>query len=243
MHRRVLIGSALALTGVAAGAVARPCLELRSRVQTARALNRSGLAYEQLGNRTEAVLVVGDSTARGAGAARPQESLAGRIGAALPDARLINRGRDGACFADVIDQLRGAPVLPYRFVLISAGANDVLQMTAPAQARHDAEQAIALAQRLAEDVVLMTVPNVGHAPLLPWPFNRFYSQRARAVFERLRGLGERPGVSLVRLFYDRPHDPFAREPGRYLARDGLHPSSDGYALWFSELRRAAPHLV
>ncbi|MCU0951019.1 MAG: GDSL-type esterase/lipase family protein [Burkholderiaceae bacterium] len=243
MRRRVLLASALALTGVAAGAVARPCLELRSRVQTARAMNRSGEAYEQLGNRSEAVLVVGDSTARGAGADTPQQSLAGRIGAALPDARLINRGRDGACFADVIEQLRSAPALPYRFVLISAGANDVLQMTAPAQARRDAEQALALAQRLAEDVVLMTVPNVGHAPLLPWPFNRFYSQRARAVFERLRGLGERPGVSLVRLFFDRSTDPFARDPARYLAADGLHPSSAGYALWFDALRRTAPHLI
>lgn len=243
MRRRVLLGTALALTGAAAGAVARPCLELRARVQSARAMNREGRAYEQLGNRSEAVLIVGDSTARGAGAARPEESLAGRIGAALPDARIVNRGRDGACFADVAEQLREAPHLPYRFVLISAGANDVLQMTAPVEARQDAERALQLAQRLAEHVVLMTVPNVGHAPLLPWPFNDFFSARARALFDRLRPLGERPGVSLVRLYFDRASDPFAREPQRYLAADRLHPSSDGYALWFRELRRAAPHLV
>lgn len=243
MRRRVLLAGAIGLAGVAAGAVAHPCLTLRERVQTARAMSLNGLAYEQLGNRAEAVLVAGDSTARGTGAQRPEESLAGRIGAALPDARLVNLGRNGACFGDVVAQLAEAPPLPYRFVLICAGANDVLQMHASSRIVADARRALGLAQRLAEEVVLMTVPNVGHAPLLPWPFNRFYSARSRALFARLAPLATQPGVSMVRLYFDAAEDPFALEPQRYLAADGLHPSSAGYALWFSRLRHAAPHLV
>jgi|LNFM01.1.fsa_nt_gb lysophospholipase L1-like esterase len=243
MHRRVLLAGAVALAGITAGAVAHPCLTLRERVQAARAMGLRAAPYEQLGNRAEAILVAGDSTARGTGAARPEESLAGRIGAALPDARLVNLGRNGACFGDVVEQLAAAPAIPYRFVLICAGANDVLQMHAGSRVLAHAQRAIALAQRLAEEVVLMTVPNVGHAPLLPWPFNRFYSARAGALFERLAPLGAQSGVSLVRLYFDATEDPFAREPQRYLAPDGLHPSSAGYALWFNRLRRATPHLV
>ncbi len=243
MQRRVLLASAVAMAGVTAAAVAHPVLTLRERVQAARALSGDGDAYEQLGNRAEAILVAGDSTARGTGAARPEESLAGRVGAAWPDARLVNLGRNGACFGDVAKQLTEAPAIPYRFVLICAGANDVLQMHAGGRVLADAQRVIALAQRLAEDVVLMTLPNVGNAPFLPWPFNRFYSARARSVFDQLAPLGGLPGVSLVRLFFDGVDDPFAREPDRYVAADGLHPNSAGYALWFNWLRSATPHLV
>lgn len=243
MRRRVLLASALALAGVTAGAVAHPCLTLRERVQTARALSQGAPAYEQLGNRAEAILVAGDSTARGIGAARPEESLAGRVGAVFPDARLVNLGRNGACFGDVAAQLADAPTVPYRFVIICAGANDVLQLHTGDRVLADARRAIARAQRLAENVVLMTVPNVGHAPMLPWPFNRFYSARARTVFTRLAPLGDHPRISLVRLYFDGAEDPFAREPQRYLAEHGLHPSSAGYALWFDRLRQTAPHLV
>lgn len=36
-------------------------------------------------------------------------------------------------------------------------------------------------------------------------------------------------------YKERADDPFARDARRLNARDGLHPSDEGYRLWFREL--------
>ena len=42
------------------------------------------------------------------------------------------------------------------------------------------------------------------------------------------------GAVYVNLFKERAEDPFVQEPGLH-ARDGLHPSDLGYAVWLQEL--------
>jgi lysophospholipase L1-like esterase len=47
-------------------------------------------------------------------------------------------------------------------------------------------------------------------------------------------------VILVDLFKDPTDDPFVQEPHRYYCPDGLHPSGEGYALWFATLVAQVP---
>lgn len=241
MQRRAFL--AASMLALASGPlVAPPLLRLRERVRRARAEAVHTRPYEQLGN-GDAVLVVGDSTARGAGAERAQLSVAGRIGAALPQARVVNLGASGAGFAEVVDQLRGEPQLPYRFVLMMAGADDVLRLTPPARVEHDLQRALRIAYRLSNRVIVMALPNLGHAPLVPWPLKSLFAAYSQRLHRRISAATTRTGTPLVDLYVEGSDDPVARDPGRYVARDGLHPSAASYALWFEQLQQVQPALL
>ena len=57
----------------------------------------AAVAFERDGNaHAPRVLVVGDSTGVGTGAARPEDSIAGRLADAYPDVTIVNRARNGA---------------------------------------------------------------------------------------------------------------------------------------------------
>ena len=43
-------------------------------------------------------------------------------------------------------------------------------------------------------------------------------------------------VTYVDLYEDPSVDVFVLEPERYMALDGLHPSADGYGIWYAKLR-------
>jgi lysophospholipase L1-like esterase len=44
------------------------------------------------------------------------------------------------------------------------------------------------------------------------------------------------GVHYVDLFVEPDEDVFVREPKKYTAFDGLHPTADGYAVWYTKLQ-------
>jgi lysophospholipase L1-like esterase len=48
------------------------------------------------------------------------------------------------------------------------------------------------------------------------------------------------GVIFVDLFTHPKGEAFTKEPKRYYCPDGLHPSGEGYALWFAFLAAQVP---
>lgn len=62
------------------------------------------------------------------------------------------------------------------------------------------------------------------------------TQRSRQMHQFVNEAAKRHGAVYVNLFYERADDPFAQKP-ELNARDGLHPSDAGYAVWFEELSR------
>ncbi len=48
-------------------------------------------------------------------------------------------------------------------------------------------------------------------------------------------LVEKYNGDYIQLFVERETDPFVLEPEKYLAEDVFHPSSLGYAEWFSKI--------
>jgi lysophospholipase L1-like esterase len=185
------------------------------------------------------IVVAGDSTAFGVGAL-PAESTSGRIAAAFPKARVVNVARSGARIGHVVEQLGELDFAHADLVLIHACANDVLEFRPLKKVEADLRAAIAKAREISPNVVLMPGHNFSVAPFFLRPISRiimWHAVRVHAVIERVSA---ESGVIFVDLFRDPSEDPFVQEPHRYYCPDGLHPSGEGYALWFATLVAQVP---
>jgi lysophospholipase L1-like esterase len=185
------------------------------------------------------IVIAGDSTAFGVGAL-PQETTAGRIIAAFPNARVINTARSGARVGHVVDQLDNLQIERADIVLIHACANDVLEFRALDKIEHDLRAAIARARQLSENVILMPGHNFSVAPFFLRPISALIMRHALRVHPVVKRVSQELGVIFVDLFSDPIAEPFYKEPRRYYCPDGLHPSGEGYALWFAALIAQVP---
>lgn len=186
---------------------------------------------------THRLLIVGDSTAVGTGASGPASSVAGLIGKSHPDWLIANRARNGARFADVLAQLQLSE--RYDTVLVMAGGNDVIRLTGADKLDAEVRATITRAKALAPNVVVMPSGNVGNAPFFYAPWSWLMSSRSRDLHAAVREAAASGGAQYVNLYKDRANDPFAREPERLNAIDGLHPSDAGYQIWFDTLSAQA----
>ncbi len=195
-------------------------------------------AYEKLGDdRSKTLLVLGDSTGVGVGADKPEDTLAGRLAAYMGATYVENYSVIGAAVADLPPQIAKATLARYDLILIQIGGNDILSF---GDATDASEQLAEIMKTLPENgrVVLMTAGNVGGAKLFP-PFVRPFHTAANLRFHKeFAKVAEAYGAVYVNLYEPFWKDPFLRDPGRYLSRDGLHPSTYGYGLWFDKVKAA-----
>lgn len=211
-----------------------------SRIRFSRRLVARTVPAQSCPERCRSTIVVaGDSTAFGVGAL-PAETTSGRIAAAFPDARVVNVARSGARIGHVVDQLETVDFERADLVLIHACANDVIEFRSLRTFERDLRAAIGGARKLSPNVVLMPGNNFSVAPFFLRPLSRiimWHAVRVHAVIERV---AREKGVHFVDLFRDPSEDPFVQEPNRYYCPDGLHPSAEGYALWFTALIAQVP---
>lgn len=187
---------------------------------------------------TRRLLVVGDSTAVGIGAESPSQTLVGHIVAQFPSTLVENHARMGARAGDLRTQFACATEGKYDAVLVAVGGNDILRGTPRQAFRSALDEAIRNACALSEIVIVVNCPNVGAAPLFPWPLTAILSRRSlhnRASFEAV--CAGHP-VDFVNFTYEPMHDPFRRARPVYFASDGLHPTGAAYALCFERLKSA-----
>ncbi len=182
---------------------------------------------------TRRLLIVGDSTAVGTGASSPQASVAGLIARDHPSWTIVNRARDGARFADFEAQLASAE--RFDLVLVMGGGNDTIRLTGQEALRASVRRTAERAKSLADAVILMPPGNVGNAPFFFAPVSWLMTHRSRSLHAVVEEAARATGAVYVDLYKDRADDPFALEPERFHARDGLHPSDDGYRLWYRDL--------
>ncbi|MFO1395649.1 MAG: SGNH/GDSL hydrolase family protein [Burkholderiales bacterium] len=186
------------------------------------------------------VLVIGDSTGVGTGAARPEDSIAGQLAAQFPHAAIVNRARNGARTFDALLQIVDAGITRYDLVLIHVGGNDVLRRTPLAALGPQVEALMLRASRLSDHVVLTTTPNVGLVPAFVPPLSWWLTRRSRDVCRLFADAARRHGAHYVDFFHPKATDPFSREPGRFFAEDGLHPSTDCYRYVYEALVARSP---
>jgi lysophospholipase L1-like esterase len=192
------------------------------------------------------IVIAGDSTAFGVGAL-PEHSTAGRLAAAFPNARVINVAKSGARIGHVVEQLARVVEQLARsgcrrvdFVLIHACANDVLEFRPIHKVEEDLRAAIAMARELSNNVVIMPGHNFSVAPFFLRGISSIIMRHAVRVHDVVQRVTAELGVTFIDLFSDPAAEPFVKEPHRYYCADGLHPSGEGYGLWFTALMGAVP---
>lgn len=189
----------------------------------------------------KSILIVGDSTAVGTGADTPLDSVAGRMAREFPDVLIENHAADGAVLADVLQQLSAARHKAFDLVLIQVGGNDALRLHRLRTVREQIGAVLQDAKLRGDRVALISPGDLGAAPAIPWPLSYVFSNRARSMREIFAAAARIHGAHHVDFFVENgAADPFVKHPERYYARDGLHPSSAGYEVWYERLRTALP---
>jgi len=185
-------------------------------------------------------LIAGDSTGVGIGSIDSRSTVSGRLAAAFAGTAVVNNSRDGACSADVPAQIE-AGVGRFDLILIFIGGNDVIRLSSYESVLQAAEQALDVASSRGAHVAVVPPADFGTAPIWVWPLDALFSRRAETVRRAWQyAMRERTNVHLVDLRMPRDRDPFRLAPRRYYSPDGIHPSADGYALWFAQITRQLP---
>lgn len=181
------------------------------------------------------ILVLGDSTAAGVGAARPEDTVGAIVatGVAALTARPVqvrNVSRSGATSPQLLGQLeRGQHVMSDPDVaIILIGSNDVKERVDRAASVRALSETVS---RLVADgvgVVVGTCPDLGTVRPIPQPL--------RALVQRWsRDLAAAQTVAVVEAggrtvsTGDLLGPAFRESPAQMFSADGLHPSSAGYA--------------
>lgn len=210
-------------------------VRIRPLLHSSRELVANAVPFAHEGG-VAGMLVLGDSTAVGVGAARPDETLAGRIAALHPEWRVENYAVSGARIHDMRGQLSRTRTEHFSLALVQVGANDVIRFRAASRAVQEMEEVITALQGRSEKVVFLMAGNVGGTIFFPRILNPLYRYRTQQYHAAFEALAERTGSTYVNLYTDPQDDPFLKDVKRYFSADGLHPSSEGYRLWFERVR-------
>ncbi|MEK7604191.1 MAG: SGNH/GDSL hydrolase family protein [Patescibacteria group bacterium] len=187
------------------------------------------------------ILVLGDSTAYGTGADAPEDTIAGRLGRDFPHTSILNVAVNGSLVRDAITQLERTDSQTFDLIVISTGGNDILFRTSVTSLERDLrrllDQAIAKSNRR---VVVLFYANLGQAPFFPAFIRSVIGRRTDIVHDVFARATDAVGLPLVELFItEKIHkytsNPFFENPDRYYAKDKMHPSSEGYRLWYNYL--------
>lgn len=205
------------------------------KARASRALMQTETVYiKESGNYAATLLVLGDSTGVGVGAGTPEASVAGRLAAHLGATHVENYAESGAETAGLPAQIAKATLPRYDTILIQIGGNDILWFHDAKKTAGELKDALA-ALPDAEKVIVLSAGNVGGATIFPPPLRPFHTWRNQAFHTEFAKAASVSGAVYVNLYEPPGMDPFLENPERYLAEDGLHPSAEGYALWFKKI--------
>lgn len=181
------------------------------------------------------LIVLGESTAAGVGAACHAEGLTGQIAAALAERtgravawRAVARPGERARRArrELVPLLAGDRA---DLVVLALGVNDVLRLTPPALWLYEMAALVRAIQAQVGDapVLIAGLPRIDHFPLLPMPLRGVLGRRAAWMDRLLATLPQR----VAGVHYCRTQTP----PPSMFAPDGFHPNAAGYAAWGAAL--------
>lgn len=187
------------------------------------------------------LLVLGESTAAGVGAADHQEGLAGQVARALAaesgrPVRWRVLGRNGATAATTRDEL----LLPAEGVgadvaVVALGVNDTLRLRSPGRWTADLRQLIGSVRERCGSIpiILAGVPPMGVFPGLPQPLRGVLGLRA-TVLDRAAATLAAEMEAVRHVAVPLP----ASAVDDFFCDDRFHPSPHGYAQWGGALGRA-----
>jgi lysophospholipase L1-like esterase len=206
---------------------------LRLRTRALRLPEPPGPRRGELGRGPDLrLLILGDSSAAGVGAAHQEEALSGQLAAALSPSRHLSwqlEAGTGATSRSTLTRLKTLPRQHFDIVLLVLGVNDVTSFAPLTRILADRAQiARTLSDRFdAPKLIITGIPPLGQFPLLPDPLRWILGKRAARLEQRLQEQAERAGHLYL---------PFTMALTRDLmAEDGFHPSPRAYQHWAEAL--------
>ncbi|MBU6214726.1 hypothetical protein KGM48_02675 [Patescibacteria group bacterium] len=188
------------------------------------------------------ILLIGDSTAYGTGASRPEDTLAGRLGRDFPTAEIVNKAINGSKAKSALEQLRSTEG-QFDLILICTGGNDIWSYTRLATLEQHMDNLLTEAVgRSNHQVVVLFYPNFATADIFPNPLHSIMTRRSQEVFNLFSRVTSAFNVPLIDLFTTfKSRDFFsvrvAEDRDQYVAADKMHPNSEGYRLWYNRMWR------
>lgn len=184
------------------------------------------------------LLIVGDSSAAGVGAAHQQEALAGRLAQALATRlgqpvgwQLV--AVSGHRSSQALAHLQTTELAPADVLITALGVNDVVDQVPPHEALAALQAIDALVRERAGVRLSLhcAAPPMHRFTLLPQPLRWFFGRQAAAFNAALAlAVAGQPGRHVVTM-----PAAWQREAHTLLAADGFHPGPRGYALWAEAL--------
>lgn len=182
------------------------------------------------------VLILGDSTAVGTGANSPEDTIAGRLARDYPKAEIVNVAENGGLVRDIETQLELVREQKFDLVIVSAGGNDVWHGTGLKKIRTSLAKSLPQLVEMSDGRVLFLIyNNIGSAPVFPKLIRFFLKRRCDRVQETIRDTAYQHKVPTIELFTTDDRNPFLGDPKTLFAFDGIHPSSEGYRLWYHRM--------
>ena len=182
------------------------------------------------------LLILGDSSAAGVGAAHQDQALSGQLLARLQGRhdrplRWKLAARTGLRTRDAIALLE--PSERFDLAVIALGVNDVTALQTPAAWLRDVDR---LVQHLAEQqgvqrVLWSGLPPMHRFPALPQPLRAVMGQHARTLDRALSAHAQSMKAALPVEHLPLP----AMSDASFIATDGFHPAAGAYALWAQAL--------
>lgn len=184
------------------------------------------------------MLVLGDSTAVGVGADKPEDSVPARVAATQHATHVENYGVSGAIVDDLPIQITEAIQSSYDLILVQIGGNDITRLHPAVQT---ARMLVSILKALppSKQVVVISAGDVGAATIIPPFFRPIFTKLNLAYHAEFTKALTAEGYTYVNIHAFPDNYLFTSQPEIYLASDGFHPSSAGYGIWFNAIK---PHL-
>jgi lysophospholipase L1-like esterase len=175
------------------------------------------------------LLVAGDSGAAGVGVATQDEALCGQLVQRLSRHHTVEwcvLAVNGLDSPGLLKLLGDVPISRFDVVVLSMGANDATCLCSPRRwVQWQTQLAELIAHRFAPNLLVHSaVPPMHACMALPQPLRWFMGRWALEMNEMLSGL-------LLGHGHRTMHWHPETTPLTGMARDGFHPSSQGYAKW------------
>ena len=212
-------------------------LRIAFLIMKSHSLVKDAQAYQRIKPEAKLkILFIGDSTAVGTGAKDPRDSVAGRFGKDFPEAQIINLGINGESTHQLAQAFNPQKLSPCDLVVIQIGGNDIIRFTNLSNLEKDLDQLLSKVSRLSRKIVLLHSGNVGLAPFFPRYLEGPWRGRSLQVRSLFMTYAARYHAAYVNLFTERPNDLFLTDVHKYYSPDMLHPSGEGYGLWYKTIR-------
>lgn len=178
------------------------------------------------------LLVLGDSTAAGVGAATQDEALPGHLARGL--SQHTGRGvcwqaigENGATSRDIVERYLGEAIQsPADVVFLSVGANDALALRARGAFARDIRTILVSLREASPTAAILvsSLPAFFRFELLPQPLKWNLYLHSQSLEEAARGVV----AGLDGVHMSPPPPPYTAD---FFATDGFHPSASGYGDW------------